>query len=173
MKKSVQSLQKELGGLRAGRATPALLEKLVVEYYGVPSPVHQIASVTVPDARTLVIQPWDKALLKPIEKAIQKSDLGLTPNSDGALIRLSIPALTTERRNELVKVAKKKAEEARVAIRNLRRDANELVKKLEKDGSASEDQTKKGQEEVQKLTDKYIKEADEVLLAKEAEIMEV
>ena len=173
MKKSVQSLQKDLGGLRAGRATPALLEKLVVEYYGVPSPVHQVAGVTVPDARTLVIQPWDKALLKPIEKAIQKSDLGLTPNSDGSLIRLSIPPLTTERRNELVKVAKKKAEEARVAIRNLRRDANEMVKKLEKDGSASEDQAKKGQEEVQKLTDKYVKEADEVLLAKEAEIMEV
>ncbi len=173
MKKSVQSLQKDLGGLRAGRATPALLEKLVVEYYGVPSPVHQVAGVTVPDARTLVIQPWDKALLKPIEKAIQKSDLGLTPNSDGSVIRLSIPPLTTERRNELVKVAKKKAEEARVAIRNLRRDANEMVKKLEKDGSASEDQAKKGQEEVQKLTDKYVKEADEVLLAKEAEIMEV
>jgi ribosome recycling factor len=173
MKKSVQSLQKELGGLRAGRATPALLEKLVVEYYGVPSPIHQVASVNVPDARTLVIQPWDKAMLKPIEKAIQKSDLGLTPNSDGTLIRLVIPPLTTERRNELVKVARKKAEEAKVAVRNLRRDANELVKKLEKDGDISEDQAKKGQEEVQKLTDRYVKETDEVLLAKEAEITEV
>ncbi len=173
MKKSVQALQKDLGGLRAGRAMPALLDKLVVEYYGVPSPVAQVASVTVPDARTLVIQPWDKGLLKPIEKAIQKSDLGLTPNSDGSVIRLHIPPLTTERRNELVKVAKKKAEETRVAVRNLRRDANELVRKFEKDGSASEDQAKKGQEDVQKLTDKYVKEVDEVLLAKEAEIMEV
>lgn len=173
MKKSVQSLQKELGGLRAGRATPALLEKLVVEYYGVPSPIHQVASVTVPDARTLVIQPWDKAMLKAIEKAIQKSDLGLTPNSDGTLIRLGIPPLTTERRNELVKVARKKAEETKVAVRNLRRDANELVKKLEKDGDVSEDQAKKGQDEVQKLTDRYVRETDEVLLAKETEITEV
>lgn len=173
MKKSVQSLQKELGGLRAGRATPALLEKLVVEYYGVPSPIHQIASVNVPDARTLVIQPWDKAMLKAIEKAIQKSDLGLTPNSDGTLIRLLIPPLTTERRNELVKVARKKAEETKVAVRNLRRDGNELVKKLEKDGDVSEDQAKKGQDEIQKLTDRYVKETDEVLLAKETEITEV
>jgi len=173
MKKSVQSLQKELGGLRAGRATPALLEKLVVEYYGVLSPIHQIASVNVPDARTLVIQPWDKAMLKAIEKAIQKSDLGLTPNSDGTLIRLLIPPLTTERRNELVKVARKKAEETKVAVRNLRRDGNELVKKLEKDGDVSEDQAKKGQDEIQKLTDRYVKETDEVLLAKETEITEV
>ena len=173
MKKSVQSLQKELGGLRAGRATPALLEKLVVEYYGVPSPIHQVASVNVPDARTLVIQPWDKAMLKAIEKAIQKSDLGLTPNSDGTLIRLLIPSLTTQRRNELVKVARKKAEETKVAVRNLRRDANELVKKLEKDGDVSEDQAKKGQDEIQKLTDRYVKEIDEVLLAKETEITEV
>jgi len=173
MRKSVQSLQKELAGLRAGRATPALLDKLTVEYYGVPSPIHQIASVNVPDARTLVIQPWDKAMLKPIEKAIQKSDLGLTPNNDGTVIRLTIPTLTTDRRNDLVKVARKKAEEGRVAIRNLRRDGNELVKKLEKDGSISEDQTKKGQEDMQKLTDKYVKETEDVLVAKEAEIMEV
>jgi ribosome recycling factor len=173
MKKSVQSLQKELAGLRAGRATPALLEKLAVEYYGAPSPIHQVASINVPDSRTLVIQPWDKTMLKPIEKAIQKSDLGLTPNSDGTLIRLVLPPLTTERRNELVKVARKKAEEAKVAIRNLRRDANELIKKFEKDGDISEDQAKKGQEETQKLTDKYIKETDEVLSAKEAEITEV
>lgn len=173
MKKSVQSLQKELGGLRAGRATPALLEKLAVEYYGVPSPIHQVASVNVPDPRTLVIQPWDKTMLKPIEKAIQKSDLGLTPNSDGTLIRLVLPPLTTERRNELVKVARKKAEEAKVAIRNLRRDANELIKKCEKEGDISEDQAKKGQEEAQKLTDKYIRETDDVLSAKEAEITEV
>lgn len=173
MKKSVQALQKDLGALRAGRATPALLDKITVEYYGVPSPVHQVASVTVPDARTLMIQPWDKSMIKPIEKAIQKSDLGMMPNSDGSVIRLTIPPLTTERRNELVKAAKKKAEEGRVAVRNLRRDGNELVKQLEKDGSVSEDQVKKGQEDVQKLTDKYIKEVDEVLAAKEAEIMEV
>lgn len=173
MKKSVQALQKDLGGLRAGRATPALLDKITVEYYGVPSPIHQVASVNVPDPRTLVIQPWDKSMIKPIEKAIQKSDLGMMPNSDGIVIRLTIPPLTTERRNDLVKQAKKKAEEGRVAIRNLRRDGNEMVKQLEKDGAVSEDQAKKGQEDIQKLTDKYIKEVDEVLAAKEAEIMEV
>lgn len=173
MKKSVAALEKELGGLRAGRATPALLEKITVEYYGVPSPIHQIASVSVPEPRTLVIQPWDKSLIKHIEKAIQKSDLGITPMSDGIVVRLTIPPLTQERRNELVKVARKKAEEGRVAVRNLRRDGNDMVKALEKDGEISEDQAKKGQEDVQKLTDRYIKEVDEVLAAKEAEITEV
>jgi len=173
MKKSVGALQKELAGLRAGRATPALLEKITVEYYGVPSPLAQVATVTVPEARLLVIQPWDRTLLKSIEKSIQKSDLGLTPNSDGTVIRLTIPPLTQERRNELVKVARKKAEEGRVAVRHLRRDGNDMIKELEKDGEVSEDQAKKAQEDVQKLTDKYIKEVEEVLIVKEAEIMEV
>lgn len=173
MKKSISALEKELGGLRAGRATPALLEKILVEYYGVPSPIHQVASVSVPEPRTLVIQPWDKNMIKHIEKAIQKSDLGITPMSDGIVIRLTIPALTQERRSELVKVAKKKAEEGRVAVRNLRRDGNDMIKALEKAGEVSEDLAKKGQEDVQKLTDRYIKEVDEVLAAKEAEIMDV
>lgn len=173
MKKTVGALQKELLGLRAGRATPGLLEKITVDYYGVPSPLSQVATITVPEARMLVIQPWDKSLLKAIEKAIQKSDLGLTPNTDGTVIRLTIPALTQDRRNELVKVAKKKTEDGRVAVRNLRREGNELLKELEKDGEISEDQAKKAQEDVQKLTDKYIKEIEDVLHAKEAEIMEV
>jgi len=173
MKKTVGALQKELAGLRAGRATPSLLEKIAVEYYGLPTPLSQVATITVPEARMLVIQPWDKSLLKVIEKAIQKSDLGLTPNTDGTVIRLTIPALTQDRRNELVKVAKKKTEDGRVAVRNLRREGNELFKEFEKDGEISEDQAKKAQEDVQKLTDKYIKEVEEVLHAKEAEIMEV
>jgi len=173
MKKSVGALQKELAGLRAGRATPSLLEKIMVEYYGVPSPLSQVATITVPEARLLVIQPWDKTLLKSIEKAIQKSDLGLTPNTDGTVIRLTIPALTQERRNDLVKVARKKAEEGRVAVRHLRREGNDMIKELEKDGEVSEDQAKKAQEDVQKLTDRYIKEVEEVLALKEAEIMEV
>jgi len=173
MKKSVVALEKELSGLRAGRATPALLEKITVEYYGVPSPIHQVASISVPEPRSLVIQPWDKSMIKHIEKAIQKSDLGITPMSDGIVVRLTIPPLTQERRNELVKVARKKAEEGRVAVRNLRRDGNDMVKALEKSGDVSEDQAKKGQEDVQKLTDRYIKEVDEVISAKEAEIMEV
>ncbi|MBS3939228.1 MAG: ribosome recycling factor [Peptococcaceae bacterium] len=173
MKKTVVALQKDLGGLRAGRANPGLLEKITVEYYGVPSPLAQVATITVPEARLLVIQPWDKSLLKSIEKAIQKSDLGLTPNTDGTVIRLTIPALTQERRSELVKVARKKAEDGRVAVRHLRRDGNDMIKELEKDGEISEDQAKKAQEEVQKLTDKHIKEVEEVLLTKEAEIMEI
>jgi ribosome recycling factor len=173
MKKSVAALQKDLAGLRAGRATPALLDKITVEYYGVPSPINQVASISVPEPKTLVIQPWDKTVIKDIEKAIQKSDLGLMPNSDGTVVRLNIPALTQERRLELVKVCKKKSEEGRVAVRNLRREGNELIRELEKEKSITEDEAKKGQDEMQKLTDKYIKEIDEVLAAKEAEIMEV
>lgn len=173
MKKSVTALEKDLAGLRAGRATPALLGKIVVEYYGVPTPLQQVATVSVPDSRTLVIQPWDKSVLKEIDRAIQKSDIGLMPNSDGSIIRLNIPTLTQERRGELVKVCKKKAEEGRVAVRNLRREGNDLIRMLEKDKEITEDDSKKGQEDMQKLTDKYIKEVDEVLALKEAEIMEV
>lgn len=173
MKKSVAALQKDLAGLRAGRATPALLDKIVVEYYGVPTPLHQVSTISVPDPRTLMIQPWDKSVLKEIDRAIQKSDLGLMPNSDGSVIRLNIPTLTQERRMELVKVCKKKAEEGRVAVRNLRREGNEMIKLLEKDKEITEDDSKKGLEDMQKLTDRYIKEVDDVLTAKEAEIMEV
>jgi ribosome recycling factor len=173
MKKSVAALQKDLASLRAGRATPALLDKIVVEYYGVPTPLHQVATISVPDPRTLMIQPWDKSVLKEIDRAIQKSDLGLMPNSDGSVIRLNIPTLTQERRLDLVKVCKKKAEEGRVAVRNLRREGNDMIKLMEKDKEITEDDSKKGLDDMQKLTDRYIKEVDDVLAAKEEEIMEV
>lgn len=173
MKKALDSLRKEYGSLRAGRATPALLEKVAVDYYGTPTPVNQVANVSVPEPRMIVIQPWEKTMLATIEKAILKSDLGLTPSNDGSVIRLSIPQLTKERRTELAKVIHKKAEESRVAVRNLRRDANDAVKKLEKEKAISEDEAKKAQDDMQKLTDKYIKEVDQIMTAKEKEIMEV
>lgn len=173
MKKALDVLRKEYSSLRAGRATPALLDKISVDYYGTPTPVNQVANISVPEPRMIVIQPWEKTMLAIIEKAILKSDLGLTPNSDGAVIRLSIPQLTQQRRTELVKVIHKKAEDDRVAIRNLRRDANESIKKLEKDKAISEDEAKKAQDDMQKLTDKYIKEIDHVMTTKEKEIMEV
>lgn len=173
MKKAIEVMRKDFASMRAGRATPAILEKVMVDYYGVPTPINQVANISVPEPRLLVIQPWDKSVISAVEKAIQKSDLGLNPNNDGSVIRLAIPQLTQERRNELVKSAKKKAEDARVAIRNIRRDANEHLKALQKEKQISEDDDKRAQEEVQKLTDKYIKEADKVLEHKEAEIMEV
>ena len=173
MKKAVEVLRKEYGTLRAGRATASLLDKITVDYYGTPTPINQVANISVPEPRSIVIQPWEKNMLSPIEKAIMKSDLGLTPNSDGSVIRLNIPQLTQQRRTELVKVVHKKAEESRVAIRNLRRDANESIKKIEKDKTVSEDEAKKAQEDMQKMTDKYIKEVDTVMHAKEKEIMEV
>jgi len=173
MKKALDVLRKEYSSLRAGRATPALLDKVTVDYYGTPSAINQVANISVPEPRMIVIQPWEKSMLAQIEKAIMKSDLGLSPNSDGSVIRLSIPQLTKERRTELVKVVHKKAEDSRVVIRNLRRDANELIKKLEKDKSVSEDETKKAQDDIQKLTDKYIKEIDHIMATKEKEIMEV
>ncbi len=173
MKKALEVLRKEYGSLRAGRATPSLLDKISVDYYGTPTPINQVANISVPEPRLIVIQPWEKTMIAPIEKAIQKSDLGITPNSDGSVIRLNIPQLTQQRRTELVKVVHKKAEEDRVAVRNLRRDANEGIKKLEKDRSISEDEAKKAQDDMQKLTDKYIKEIDHVMTVKEKEIMEV
>ncbi|MBU7008302.1 ribosome recycling factor [Phosphitispora fastidiosa] len=173
MKKAIDALRKDLASLRAGRAAPALLDKIVVDYYGVPTPINQMANISVPEPRLLVIQPWDKNVISAIEKAIQKSDLGLTPNNDGSIIRLAIPQLTQERRNELVKMVKKKAEEARVAVRNIRRDANDNLKSFEKEGEISEDDGKRGHEEVQKLTDSWVKEIDQVLSNKEKEIMEV
>lgn len=173
MSKSIDALRKELSSLRAGRATPSLLDKVSVDYYGVPTPVNQMANISAPEPRMLLIQPWDKSVLPDIEKAILKSDLGLTPNSDGTLIRIVIPQLTQERRNELVKVIKKKGEETKVAVRNVRRDANDQLKDLLKDGEISEDDNRKGQEDVQKTTDKYIKEIDKVVDTKEKEIMEV
>lgn len=173
MKKAIEIMRKEYASLRAGRATPALLDKITVDYYGTPTPINQVANIAVPEPRMLTIQPWEKPMLATIEKAILKSDLGLTPNNDGSVIRLSIPQLTQQRRQELVKVVHKKAEECRVAVRNLRRDGNEAVKKLEKDHAISEDEAKKGVDDIQKLTDKYIKEIDQIMAAKEKEIMEV
>jgi ribosome recycling factor len=173
MKKTIDVLRKDLASMRAGRANPAMLEKITVEYYGTPTPINQLANVSVPEPRVLIIQPWDKSSIKDIEKAIMKSDLGLTPSNDGNVIRLSIPQLTAERRAEIVKTVKKKAEEARVAVRNIRRELIDDIKELEKAKTASEDESKKGQEKAQKLTDKYIKEIDEVLEKKEKEVMEV
>ncbi|MBP2635845.1 MAG: frr [Firmicutes bacterium] len=173
MKKALEVLRKEYGSLRAGRATPSLLDKVMVDYYGSPTPVNQVANVSVPEPRVIVIQPWEKTMLNAIDKAIQKSDLGLMPNSDGVVIRLAIPQLTQERRSEIVKVIHKKAEDCRVAIRNLRRDANDSIKKVEKDKTVSEDEAKKAQDDIQKLTDKYIKEIDQIMAGKEKEIMEV
>ncbi|MDI6630930.1 MAG: ribosome recycling factor [Bacillota bacterium] len=173
MKKAVEHLKRELITIRTGRATPALLDKVMVNYYGNPTPVNQLATINVPEPRLLVIQPWDKSVLSEIERAIMKSDLGINPVNDGAVIRLVLPQLTQERRQELVKLVRKKAEEERVAVRNIRRDTNDELKKLQKEGGFSEDELKRLQGEVQKLTDKYIKEIDNVLAAKEKEIMEV
>ncbi|MBP8598898.1 MAG: ribosome recycling factor [Selenomonas sp.] len=173
MQKSIEALKREFGSLRAGRATPSLLDKVMVEYYGTPTPVNQIANVSVPEPRMIIIQPYEKSILHDIEVAIMKSELGLSPNSDGTAIRLSIPALTQERRQELVKTVNKKAEEAKVAIRNLRRDGNDAVKKLEKAKEITEDESKKGQEKIQKLVDKYIKLVDTTRDSKEKEVMEV
>ena len=173
MEKAVAALKRDLSTLRAGRATPSLLDKITVEYYGSSMPINQLANISVPEPRLLVIQPWDKKAVSEIERAIMKSDLGLTPSSDGAVIRLAIPQLTEERRKDLVKVSKKKAEEGRVAVRNIRRDANDELKRKEKAGDITEDELHKAQDDVQKLTDKYIEEVDKVLAAKEKEIMEV
>lgn len=173
MKKSVEVVKKELATLRAGRATPSLLDKVVVDYYGTPTPLNQLATISAPEPRLLVVQPWDKNIMADVEKAIMKSDLGITPTNDGNVIRLAIPQLTEERRVELVKVVKKKAEEGRVAVRNIRRDANDKLKGQQKNGEISEDEFRRLQDEVQKLTDKYIKEIDEVFAAKEKEIMTV
>lgn len=172
MEKAINALKRDFSSLRAGKASPSLLDRIQVEYYGTLTPLNQLANVTTPDSRTLLIQPWDKSSLAEIERAILKSDVGLTPSNDGAIIRLSVPMLTEERRVELVKTAKKIAEEAKVAIRNIRRDANDSIKKLEK-AEISEDESKRHQDDIQKLTDKYITESDKVLATKEKEILEV
>ncbi len=173
MKKTIEALKHEYASLRAGRATPSLLDKVMVNYYGAPTPVNQIAKVTVPEARMICIQPWEKTMLHEIEVAIMKSELGLSPNSDGTAIRLAIPALTQERRQELVKTVSKKAEEAKVALRNVRRDGNEAIKKLEKGKEITEDDAKQGQESMQKLVDKYVRTIDATKQTKEKEVMEV
>lgn len=172
MEKAIAALKRDFASLRAGKASPSLLDRIQVEYYGAMTPLNQLANITTPDSRTLLIQPWDKSSLADIERAIQKSDLGMTPSNDGAIIRLVVPMLTEERRVELVKTAKKLAEEAKVAIRNIRRDANDSVKKLEK-SEISEDESKRHQDDIQKLTDKFIAETDKLLASKEKEILEV
>jgi len=173
MEKALQALAKDFSKLRTGRASAVLVEDIKVDYYGTPTPLSQIASIAVPDSRTITIQPWDRNAFSDIDKAILKSDLGLNPVNDGKLIRISIPPLTEERRKELVKVAKKYTEEAKVAIRNVRRDANEALKKKKSDKVLSEDEMHKGQDEVQKLTDSYVAKADSAFAAKEKEIMEI
>ncbi len=173
MSKAAGSLEKDFAKLRTGRATTALVDSIKADYYGTPTPVSQLASVTVPDSRSITIQPWDRSAFSAIEKAILKSDLGLTPINDGKIIRINIPALTEERRKELVKVARKYTEEAKVAVRNVRRDANDTLKKMEKEKLASEDERKKGEEEVQKLTDRFIAAIDKITATKEKEILEI
>jgi ribosome recycling factor len=173
MEKAIQVLKEDLKAIRAGRANPALLEKVTVEYYGSEMTINQVATISTPDPRTLMIQPWDKSVLNEIERAIMKSDLNLTPSNDGNVIRISLPPLTEERRQELVKLARKTGEEAKVAIRNVRRDANDEVKKLEKNGEVSEDAARRMQDEIQKLTDKFIKEVDKIVDNKEKEILEI
>jgi ribosome recycling factor len=173
MEKAIGSLKRELITIRAGRANPALLDRVQVDYYGTPTPINQLAGVTTPEARLLVIQPYDKTAMADIEKAIQKSDLGLTPSNDGQVIRIAIPALTEERRKELVKLVKKFGEEAKVALRNIRRDANDDLKKSEKDAEITEDELRRYNDEVQKVTDKFTAEVDVVTSNKEKEIMEV
>jgi ribosome recycling factor len=173
MKKTLKVYKEELNNTRAGRANPALLDKITVDYYGTQTPLNQIASISAPEPRTLLIQPWDANSIPNIEKAIMKSDLGLTPSSDGKVIRLIIPQLTEERRKEIIKTLKKTTENAKVAIRNERREANEQLKKMEKDGELTKDDLKKAEEDVQKITDKYIEEIDKLMANKERELMEV
>ena len=172
MNKTISVLKRDLGGLRAGRANPQLLERILVDYYGAPTPINQMGNISSPEARLLVINLWDPKMIPAVEKAIQKSDLGINPTNDGKLIRLVFPELTEERRRDLVKTIKKKAEESKVAIRSIRRDANESLKKQKKDGEITEDDQKLYEEEAQEITDSSIKEIDRIASEKEKEIME-
>ena len=171
MQKTIDHLEAEYQGIRAGRANPHVLDRLRVDYYGTPTPIQQVGNVTIPEARMIQIAPWEKSLIKEIEKAILASDIGITPSNDGSVIRLVFPELTEERRKDLVKEVKKKAEECKVAVRNIRRDGNEAFKKIAKE--ISEDEVKQLEEELQKITDKYIKEVDKLTEAKSAEILTV
>ncbi len=173
MKKTISVLEAEMKAVRAGRANPAILDKVSVEYYGAPSPLTQIANVSVPDARSILIQPWDASILGEIEKAILKSDIGITPNNDGKAIRLNFPPLTEERRKELVKGIKKKGEDSKVAIRSIRRDALEDAKAQKKNGEITEDDVKNIEKDVQKITDSFIKDIDDIIAYKEKEVLEV
>ena len=173
MEKCMTSLERDFSAVRAGRANPAVLDKVMVDYYGVPTPINQMAAISVPEARLLVIQPWDLSTLKSIEKAILTSDLGFNPNNDGKVLRIMFPPLTEERRRDLAKDIRKYGEEAKVAIRSIRRDLMEKLKAMKKDGELTEDDLKDGEKEAQKLTDKYIAEVDAMLKKKEADVMEI
>lgn len=173
MDKSIDNLKERFSEVRAGRANPAILNKVKIDYYGTPTPINQVAGISVPEARMIVIQPWDASILKDIEKAINAAEIGINPNNDGKVIRLNFPELTEERRKELVKEIKKMAEEAKVAVRNSRRDGIDMAKKAQKDGEMTEDELKQAENKVQELTDKAIAEIDKVLENKEAEILSI
>ena len=173
MNRAVEVAQEDYTTIRTGRANPALVERVNVDYFGTIMPVNQLATISVPESRQLVIAPWDKSTIPMIERAIQKSDLGLTPSSDGVVIRLNIPQLTEERRKEFIRILHKKAEEHRVAVRNVRRDTNDELKHLEKTSEASEDDVRRAHEQVQKMTDKHIEQIDSLTKAKETELLEV
>lgn len=173
MDKAIESLKKDIAGIRTGRASLGIFEGITVDYYGTPTPINQVATMSVPESRLIIIQPWDPKIIAEIEKAILKSDLGLNPSNDGKIIRIAIPPLTEERRKQIIKQVHKRVEEAKIAVRNIRRDSNDEVKKLEKEKKMSEDDAKKTLEEIQKLTDSYIKRTDEINSHKEKELMEV
>ena len=173
MEKTIESLVQRLSEVRAGRANHAILNKVKIDYYGTPTPINQVAGISVPEARMIMIQPWDVSILKEIEKAILASEIGINPNNDGKVIRLVFPELTEERRKELVKEIKKYAEDAKVAIRNARRDGIDKAKAMQKDGDITEDELKAAETEIQKITDKYIEEVDKTIIAKETEIMSI
>lgn len=173
MGKTSALLKKDLTTLRAGRANPQILDKIMVDYYGTPTPINQLGNISSPEPRMLVIAPWESKMISQIEKAIQKSDIGINPSNDGKVVRLVVPELNEERRKELTKVARKSAEEAKVAVRSIRRDAIEQIKKMKKDSLITEDEQHKGEEDMQKVTDNAIKEVDKICAAKEKEIMEV
>ncbi|WP_265443507.1 ribosome recycling factor [Acetivibrio straminisolvens] len=173
MKKTISVLKDELNTVRAGRANAAILDRIMVEYYGVPTPINQLGTISIPEPRVIMIQPWDVQILKEIEKEIQKSDIGINPNNDGKVIRLVFPPLTEERRKELTKLARKYGEDSKVAIRSIRRDGLEKMKSMKKNGEITEDDLKNAEKEIQNLTDKYIAEIDKVVESKEKEILEV
>jgi ribosome recycling factor len=173
MDKTIDALKKDLASIRTGRASLSIFDGIMVDYFGTPTPINHVATLSVPESRLITIQPWDPKMISEIEKAIQRSDLGLNPNNDGKIIRVAIPPLTEERRKEIVKHVHKRGEEAKIALRNIRRDTNDEVKKIEKEEHLSEDETKRSIEEIQKITDSYIKKVDEIVAHKEEEIMEV
>ena len=173
MNKTIEALERDYKAVRAGRATAAVLERISVDYYGVPTPIHQMAAISVPEARTLIIQPWDSSTLKEIEKAILTSEIGINPQNDGKIIRLNFPPLTEERRKEIVKDVRKKAEDSKIAIRNQRRSALDDLKSLKKNNKITEDDEQNGEKKIQNLTDKFCKEIDNIAAAKEKDIMEI